>query len=84
MAAGCYPVVPDRLAYPEFIDAEYRYADGGIQSNGQAYQREIQSAVQLILQLAEKPPSAVIDLSGFSWAQLGGKYQQLIEEVGRC
>jgi glycosyltransferase involved in cell wall biosynthesis len=26
---GCTPLVPDRLAYPEWFDADYRYADAG-------------------------------------------------------
>lgn len=30
MHAGAYPLVPDRLAYPEIFPKEFRYADGSL------------------------------------------------------
>ncbi|MDA0791671.1 MAG: DUF3524 domain-containing protein [Proteobacteria bacterium] len=43
VAAGCVPVVPDRLVYPELFDGRYLYGD-------------VESAVALILDRALRPP----------------------------
>lgn len=51
MAAGCLPVVPDRQAYPEWVPADYRYADGGSGDEGIA--REANAAAAKIAEVAD-------------------------------
>jgi glycosyltransferase involved in cell wall biosynthesis len=82
MAAGCYPVVPDRLCYPEFIDEEYRYPCGDATSDGDEYEAEINAAVELILHLHRHPPrKSSTGIDSLSWDCLVGQYQGLIKDV---
>lgn len=76
IAAGCIPVVPDRLAYRELIPEEFRYADDG---------NETENLVEMLkLRIEQKeaddlPQSPNID--HLSWANLREEYNQLIENL---
>jgi len=82
MAAGCYPVVPDRLCYPEFIDVEYRYPSSAGISEGEDYEAEINGAVELIMRLHQHPPpKSFTAIEALGWERLVGRYQDLIKDV---
>jgi glycosyltransferase involved in cell wall biosynthesis len=68
-AAGCVPLVPDRLAYKEWFEPEYRYRD--LQ---QASQR-IMALYRMKLTGAALP---VVDVTRFSKAQLIPQYRRLM------
>ena len=53
VAAGCTPLVPDRLAYPEFFDKPFRYMSDIKPSEEAAGREELSSAVAALLKLAE-------------------------------
>ncbi|MGB5442776.1 MAG: DUF3524 domain-containing protein [Gammaproteobacteria bacterium] len=69
VASGCIPLVPDRLAYPEFIPAACRYPsypdDPGRES--EVIAGHLQVLVQAFQKAALPPPP---DLSWLSWPQL--------------
>ncbi len=73
VASGCIPMVPDRLAYPEWLGPEYRYPS----SPAEAEQESGEIARRLAL-LAEQydrgalPPAP--DVSGLSWSRLKPAY----------
>lgn len=74
---GCVPLVPDRLAYREFIPARYRY-----QSFPEDEVRDGQSAAEKIEHwLGYEPPTKTpLDIpTEFSWYKLAGLYQALLE-----
>jgi glycosyltransferase involved in cell wall biosynthesis len=75
VSAGCLPVVPDRLAYPEFYPAEFRYL-----SCPEDPGREAAAAVALILSLADRELSPP-DLSEFTLKQMQPRYQQLLHSL---
>ncbi|MEM7364738.1 MAG: DUF3524 domain-containing protein [Pseudomonadota bacterium] len=67
MACGCRPLVPDRLAYPEFLGSQYRY------SGHEDHPIEARSAVMLLSRwIDELPPPQVPD--DLRWQQLGSCY----------
>lgn len=68
---GCIPVVPDRLAYPEFIPAQFRYG-------GDDQVSEARQAAELIVALLKQRPSAP-DLTRLYWDSLGSRYLNLLE-----
>lgn len=72
VAAGCLPVVPDRLAYREIYPAEFRY-----RSDFDNPELEAAAAARLICKLAAalargsvEPP----DVSAFGFSSLSGRY----------
>ena len=80
VAAGCTPVVPDRLAYKEFYPAQYRYESA---DNDPA--RECEAAAQLLMQLAQQRPrakGAAIDAQDWSEAALLPTYRQAFSLAG--
>ncbi|MDK1023614.1 MAG: DUF3524 domain-containing protein [Gammaproteobacteria bacterium] len=82
MAAGCLAVVPDRLAYPEYVTAEFRYRSAYPEISVHGYQLETESAVNKIIDLAGRinkitPP----DVSHLSWNNLAQKYRELIDDA---
>lgn len=72
VAAGCCPVVPDGLAYPEYYRKEHRY-------NG------VSGAVDRLKKLAgylkEAKPLPSVDLKQYSWEVLGPEYRMSLETV---
>jgi len=80
VAAGCRPLVPDRLAYREFIPEEYRYA-----SHEEDGKREVQVLASHLESLCRDPAKSrkarVPDLEHLSWQVLGERYRKVIEEV---
>jgi hypothetical protein len=82
MAAGCIAVVPDRLAYPEYVPARFRYFSEQPEVAALGYQLEIESAADKIVELASmidniESPS----VAHLGWNMLAPKYRQLIEEA---
>ncbi|UTW12621.1 tRNA-queuosine alpha-mannosyltransferase domain-containing protein [Marinobacterium rhizophilum] len=84
LAAGCLPVLPDRLVYPEFVPASGLYADGG-----NDIETEARHAACLIeRQAARIAGSAPAVRPGenlsaqlrrrFAWASLKGDYESLL------
>jgi len=81
VAAGCIPLVPDRLAYPEWFAAEYRYPSTPEQSEREAQQLANRlTALALQLDRAELPVAP--DVSHFSWSALQDRYRGMITELG--
>lgn len=80
VAAGCVPLVPDRLAYSEFIPGKYRY-----DSIPDDEDREVEILAQRLEKLCRdpertrkmKPP----DLKYLSWESLGPRYREIINSV---
>jgi glycosyltransferase involved in cell wall biosynthesis len=74
VAAGCLPLVPDRLAYDEIYPARFRYAslpDAESEADG---------AARLLCQLAEelsRGAAAPPDVSRFSAEALTGRYTEV-------
>jgi glycosyltransferase involved in cell wall biosynthesis len=76
-AAGCLPLVPDRLCYPEWFGAEFRYA-----SSIDDVDQEAGTVVTALQALATRkdvgglpaPPG----LRGFAWSALAERYAALI------
>jgi len=72
VAAGCVPLVPDRLAYPEWFGPAYRYADPS----------------ELVAKLTGWVDACVSgriyapDVSTWSWSNLGPQYAALFTEFG--
>jgi len=76
VAAGCIPVVPDRLAYPELFPASCCYKSG---------EGETQALVAMLQQLvkakaAGNMPKAT-DINCLSWEHLQSRYQQMFTEL---
>ncbi len=65
--AGCIPLVPDRLSYPELYPRKYRYGEG-----------ELGSRLLELLQLTREngKESCQIDTERFSWTTLRDRYRQ--------
>ncbi len=73
VASGCIPLVPDRLAYPEWLAPEYRYP-----SSPADPERESGDIARRLMLLAEQHTQGVLrpppDVSGLSWSRLGPDY----------
>lgn len=76
VAAGCLPVVPDRLVYPEIFPARYRYA-----SSPDRPAEEADCAARLVMSLAREPARdrGAVDVSDFFPAQLRPRYAELLQ-----
>ena len=78
VAAGCHPLLPRRLAYPEVIPAAYH--DACLYDDDEAL------AAKLIALLSSPPVAAPAGLAGamqrYSWAHLAAIYDALFEEWG--
>lgn len=77
-AAGCVPVVPDRLAYPEWIGERYRYPwQGDPARDGQALGRRLSELLEA--SPAPQPPA----LDGLRFTALAGCYRSLFTAAVR-
>ena len=66
MAAGCIPVVPDGLSYPEYVPAEWRY-------------QQIEQALRLICRAAERSEPEYPDLP--RWQSSRQAWQAVMEDA---
>jgi len=81
VAAGCVPVVPDRLAYRELFDEGFRYNDSRSGKEGSEAQ---QLATHLAERAKQKQQGALPDapdVRWLSWAQQAPAYGRLFESV---
>jgi glycosyltransferase involved in cell wall biosynthesis len=80
VAAGCVPLVPDRLAYPEFIADDYRYP-----SYPDDPVRESEVIAVQLKALAQNHQNGVLakppNLSKISWSQLRADYEKEIRAL---
>jgi len=79
LAAGCMPLVPDRLSYKEFIDGAFRY-----QSDINCPETEAKYAVDRLLdiQAGKLPePSLSESLKQYSWSELIVLYRKTIQHL---
>lgn len=80
VAAGCVPVVPDRLAYVELFPAANRYA-----SHAADVDSEAAAAAQLVASMAEQfaagTPPRGIELAEYSPAVLKAGYDRVFESL---
>ena len=78
VAAGCVPVVPNRLAYPEWFAADYCYA-----SHADA-ETEARAAAQMIMQLCAGAQSLnVPNVQQFYWRNLRDDYKHLVQNLAQ-
>ena len=75
VAAGCIPVVPERLAYPELFPADCCFATAD----------ETTAMVSRICQLSEQKQQGVLpdapDISALNWSVMAQRYSALLESV---
>jgi len=81
MACGCIPLVPDRLAYPEYVREAWRFAS--CPSNGE---QEAEALCERLVQLAQDPSGLSAPLSAhsvqrFQWSLLCDAYTDWIESA---
>jgi len=74
MAAGCCPVLPKRLAYPEWVKDDFLYDVEGLNLDQQA-----ENAVKLILSLGRM--TAVVEVPDLSWGELKSRYAEVFLSV---
>jgi len=81
VAAGCVPLVPDRLCYPEWFDEGFRYPSllDDINAEADAVADAIERLVQQKLAQQLPPPP---DLNEFSWSSLAPRYADLMMVPG--
>jgi len=72
VCAGCRPLVPDRLSYPELYPQEFRYQQGHLlKALQKALQKQSNSSREKYQQLATR----------FSWTRIAGKYERRLSEL---
>ena len=79
VAAGCLPVVPDRLSYPEIYPPRFRYASLPLEPEAEAA-----AAAALVRQLATtlaRGTAQVPDISAYGRAALQPRYQDLLARL---
>jgi len=75
VAAGCVPVLPNRLAYPELVPAEFLY-----QSSEQDLRREAAAAADLI-EYHHRNDTTPPCIKRFMWSELKSQYQRVINQT---
>jgi len=79
VAAGCMPLVPNRLSYREYIDSAYCY-EGYMDDP----EKEAVSAVNLLLDIMGQQVNRSLisgTLQQYSWCELIGQYRNAIDRV---
>ncbi len=74
MAAGCTPVLPNRLAYPELVEPNFLFEVADRDLSGQA-----SSAVDLIVSLSNR--AATVKVPDLRWSTFAAHYRQQFESV---
>lgn len=76
MAAGCIPLLPDRLSYPEMVSGEFLY---DVSSDDLKVQAD--AAVERLLSLSRNLANDTLiqDVGWWSWGRQQERYRQLLE-----
>ncbi len=74
IANGCIPVVPNRVAYPEYIPEDLRY-EGNAENEADELARKLMHIWNNGYQLPDNP------VEGYTWSKLKQKYQQVFQQV---
>jgi len=74
MAAGCIPIAPNRLAYPEYIPAEL-LAD----SHASDIERDAMALAERIIATADRMPG-LSEVTHMSWPNMKTHYEQLLAD----
>ncbi|MBX2824638.1 MAG: DUF3524 domain-containing protein [Gammaproteobacteria bacterium] len=88
IAAGCLPVVPDRVAYPEYVPEAFRYKvvapteATNAQTSFQAVEAESEELCKTLLNLLQTA-NAVPDVGHYSWTKLEDRYRSLLLDLAR-
>jgi len=77
VACGCLPVVPDRLAYPQFFQEKYRYPSY-IGDNEKQAEFLAMHLMELANEYDRQALPEVPDLNDLSWRKMKPKYAALI------
>lgn len=88
VAAGCVPVVPNRMAYRELFAPAYRYTSAYDPQHGcEVGEDEPQACANALSSCANQWQSGrlleVPDVNGLSWSSLKKKYAQLLESTAK-
>lgn len=76
VAAGCTPILPDRLVYPEWFDSDYLYrADADVRGSAEAALKRIEAHTH------DFPNRPIPDIHAWSWEALRPKYREAIAEL---
>jgi len=82
VAAGCLPVVPDRLAYREFFPDEHRFSSRPEEPEAESV--DLANRLAVLCEDPERTRSTPVpDLSELSWKVLGPEYRTFIENLAR-
>ena len=83
VACGCVPLVPDRLAYPEFFPEVFRYP-----SCLDDAEREAGIIAERLTQLAKQHRAATLpappDLSRLAWPAMTDRYATVLADTGEA
>jgi len=79
VAAGCIPLVPNRLSYQEYIDSAYSYE--GDMDNPEEEAVSAVDALLNIIEQEEKDLSTSCMLQQYRWCELIGRYRSTIDQV---
>lgn len=81
VSLGCLPVLPDRLAYPNFFDAQYLYP-----SHPKSVDDDAAALADHLRDLLADPATARAhphpDLSGLRWSALAERYETEFQALG--
>lgn len=80
VASGCVPVVPDRLAYPELFDEQYRYAAGKSRTEANALAQRLAELSRIKREDATQMPVAP-DINDLKWSAQRGRYLDIFNKV---
>ena len=80
--AGCIPVVPDRLAYPEYVASGFRYQS--LPDDPKSEARACAALLQALTQArCDRAQHGDTDIARLEWPALKETYEQLIDETWR-
>jgi len=82
VAGGCLPVVPDRLAYPQFFQDKYRYPSH-IEDNEKQAEVLASHLAGLAIDYGKQELPEVPDLYDLSWQAMKPKYTSLMNAYGK-
>ena len=78
VAAGCTPLLPKRVAYPDFFSVEYLY----LSEEGATYSKETSSAVKAIMAYGSGIAALnAPDITQYSWQALTQQYQNALHQL---